>query len=387
MWPKTEKQSELLATAERLAAEFAPRAAAHDREASFPSENFEALRASGYLAAAIPTEYGGPGHGLDDVVLAHLALAQGDGSTALGAGMHLMVCGTEADARVWPEAVRARLFEAVLRDGAILNNIAAEPDLGSPQGGGRPATTLTPTGAGRWRLDGRKTFSTLAPVLTHFVTYAAVDDGSGDVARVAVPRERSGMRIEETWDALGMRASGSHDVLFEGVEVLDEDFTTRTHPGQSERGVPAWFALTVGATNLGIAEAALEYTVRFARERRPSGGPHVASIPHVREQVGRMEALSMAARALLLQTAEDWAQHPDSRSDLGAAVAASKRLATNSAVEIVELAMRVVGGVALHRSEPLERYFRDVRAGLVNPPIEARALETIAASLLDVLRE
>jgi alkylation response protein AidB-like acyl-CoA dehydrogenase len=301
--------------------------------------------------------------------------------------MHLMVCGTEADARAWPDAVRARLFEAVLRDGAILNNIAAEPELGSPQGGGRPATTLTPAGPGRWRLDGRKTFSTLAPVLTHFITSAAVEDGAGDVARVAVPRERGGLRIEETWDALGMRASGSHDVHFDGVEVLEEDFTTRSHPGQSERGVPAWFALTVGATNLGVAEAARDYAVRYARERRPSGGPPIASIPHVREQVGRMEALVMAARALLLQTAEDWAQHPESRSDLGAAVAASKRLATNSAVDVVEIAMRVVGGVALQRSEPLERYFRDVRAGLVNPPIEARALQTIAASLLDAPRE
>ncbi|MYA20198.1 MAG: acyl-CoA dehydrogenase [Chloroflexi bacterium] len=385
MWPKNERQAGLLALAQSLAPKFAERAAEHDREGSFPFENFEELRRSGYTAASVPEEYGGGGYGLDDVALAHLALAKGDGSTAIGLAMHLMLCGGEGQARNWPEAARARIFDAVVRDGALINNAAAEPELGSPQGGGRPRTTVTPDGPGRWRLSGHKTFTTLAPALTYFDAYVAVEDGSGDTARVAVHRDLPGVRVEQTWDALGMRASGSDDVHFDGVAVSDDDFLSRSSPGSRREATQnAWFPILVGATSLGIAEAARDHAVRFARERQPLGDAvPIASIPHVREQIGRIDATVMAARALLLQAAEDWEQHPDKRAGMGPPVAAAKRLATNSAVEVVEIAMRIVGGVALYRSEPLERYFRDVRSGLVNPPIEARALETIARAALD----
>ena len=385
MWPKNERQAGLLALAQSLAPKFAERAAEHDREGSFPFENFEELRRSGYTAASVPEEYGGGGYGLDDVALAHLALAKGDGSTAIGLAMHLMLCGGEGQARNWPESARARIFDAVVRDGALINNAAAEPELGSPQGGGRPRSTVTPDGPGRWRLSGHKTFTTLAPALTYFDAYVAVEDGSGDTARVAVHRDLPGVRVEQTWDALGMRASGSDDVHFDGVAVSEDDFLSRSSPGSRREATQnAWFPILVGATSLGIAEAARDHAVRFARERQPLGdAAPIASIPHVREQIGRIDATVMAARALLLQAAEDWEQHPDKRAGMGPPVAAAKRLATNSAVEVVEIAMRIVGGVALYRSEPLERYFRDVRSGLVNPPIEARALETIARAALD----
>ena len=385
MYPKNERQAGLLALARGLAPAFAERAGEHDREGSFPFENFEELRRSGYTAASVPEEYGGGGYGLDDVALAHLALAKGDGSTAIGLAMHLMLCGGEGQSRAWPEAARARIFDEVVRDGALLNNAAAEPELGSPQGGGRPRANVTPDGPGRWRLSGHKVFTTAAPALTYFITYVAVEDGSGETARVAVHRDLPGVRVKETWDALGMRASGSDDVHFDRVSVGDADFLSRSNPAARREATPAaWFPILVGATSLGVAEAARDYAVRFARERRPLGaaGP-IASIPHVREQIGRIGATVMAARALLLQTAEDWEQHPGERGRMGPAIAATKRLATNSAVEVVEIAMRVVGGVALHRSEPLERYFRDVRSGLVNPPIEARALEAIARAALD----
>ncbi|MYE32732.1 MAG: acyl-CoA dehydrogenase [Chloroflexi bacterium] len=384
MEPKTERQADLVARARSLAAQFAVRAAEHDRAGSFPYDHFEAARRTGYTAASVPESYGGGGYGLDDVALAQIELAKGDGSTALGLAMHLMMCGTEGQARQWPEAARERIFRAVVQDGALLNNAAAETNLGSPQGGGRPETTATPDGPGRWRVRGRKVYTTAAPVLTHFVTYVAVEDGSGEVGRIAIDRDLPGVRIEETWDALGMRASGSHDVCFDDVLVTDEDFLSRSDPKRQRERPAAWFAILVGATSLGVAGAARDYAVRFARERRPIGSPGpVATVPHVREQVGRMDAALMAATALLMQTSEAWERDPESRARLGPQVAASKRLATNTAVEVVEIAMRIVGGVAMHRSEPLERYFRDVRSGLINPPIEARALETVASAALD----
>lgn len=386
MWPKTDAQHRLLATAEALAAGFAQTAPQHDREGSFPHEHFEAMRGAGYHAAAVPEEYGGPGHGLDDLVLAQMALGRGDGATALSVGMHHMVVGTEAAQRRWPDALRERVFREVTEHGALLNNIASEPEMGSPRGGGRPATSLTPDGAGTWRLDGRKDFSTLSPALTYAIVFASVQDGSGDTARVLVRCDAPGVGIEETWDSMAMRSTGSHDMTFKGVRVTDDDFVGRRPHGEPPPpGRPeAWFPLLVAAANLGVAYAARDYAVRFAQTRQPTGAPApIAKIPHVREQVARMEAALTAARTVLLTTAEDFQHHPEHDRDLAVQIPIAKRLATESAVQVTDLAMRVVGGVGLHRSEPLERYFRDVRSGLVNPPIEARALEQIAAHVLD----
>ncbi|MEX2372669.1 MAG: acyl-CoA dehydrogenase [Dehalococcoidia bacterium] len=308
--------------------------------------------------------------------------------------MHHMVVGTEAASRRWPAAVRERVFREVVRDGALLNNIAAEPEMGSPRGGGRPVTSLTPLGGGAWALTGRKTFSTLAPALTYALVYAAVEDGSGGTARVLVRCDGPGVRIDETWDSMSMRSTGSHDLVFEGVTVGEDDFLLRRNtkdplsPSQPE----AWFPLLVAAANLGVGYAARDYAVHFARTRRPTGAAApIASIPHVREEVSRMEASLAAARIVLLTAAEDFQHHlakphgldAGAAGDLAVQVPIAKRLATEAAVEATDIAMRIVGGVGLHRSEPLERYFRDARSGLVNPPIEARALEQIATHVLD----
>lgn len=387
VYPKTEAQSRLLAKLEPLVGGFAARAAEHDRAGSFPFENFEELRACGYLAATVPEEYGGGEYGLTDVILAQLTIAEGDGSTALAVGMHLMTCGGEAVARAWPEELRARIFRAVVEDGALINNTAAEPEMGSPRGGGRPSTSLTADGPGRWRLNGHKTYTTLAPALTYLLTYATLTDAGddSDVARIAVHSDLPGVRVVETWDVIGMRATASHDVYFEDVPVAERDFLMR-HP-LGRRGQPSeqspWFPSLVAAASLGVAQAARDYAIDFARERKPTGyAAPIAEIPYVREQIGRMDAKLMAARALLLQTAEHWEQFPEARAALSPRIGAAKRLATNGAVEVVEIAMRIVGGQALMRSEPLERYLRDVRAGLVNPPIEARALEALAKAAL-----
>lgn len=386
MFPKNESQADLLKVAERLADKFATSAAEHDREGSFPTENFEEMKAAGYLAAAIPEEYGGSGHGLTDIVLAQLALAKGDGSTALSVGMHLMTTGTEASSLSWPDEIRDRIFSDVVDNGALVNNIAAEPEMGSPRSGGRPTTILRPDQPGHWKLNGRKTFSTLSPILTYFITYCTIEDSDSDVGRVVVHRDRPGIVIEETWDSIGMRATGSHDVVFTEVPIEDDDIINRRSLDQNRDAMSvggAWFPLLVAAANLGVSEAARDYAVSFVRERDPGGRGRLATIPYVREHIGKIDAQLIAARNLLLTTAEDWEEQPEWRSQLEPHVATAKMLATNTAIEVVETAMRLVGGVALQRNLPLERYFRDVRGGLVNPPIDARALEQIAHAALD----
>ena len=364
----------------------AARAREHDLDASFPFDSLEDLRAAGWLRAPVPREYGGDECALTDLVAAQTALAKADMALAFAIGMHLMSVGAERANRVWPEQLRERIFRSVVEEGALCNQVATEPDLGSPQGGGRPQTALTPDGPGRWRLNGHKTFTTLAPALTWFLTYAAIEDGSGMLARIAVHQDSPGLRIEETWDVVGLRSTGSHDVWFEDVAVGEDDILIRQEPSRAgqRHGDFAWFALLVSASSLGVAEAARDYTVEFCRTRQPSGAPApIASIPTVRAGVGEIDLRLIAARALLHETASAWDAAADARAPLGPRVAATKLHVCDTAVEVVDRCMRLVGGVSLHRSEPLERYYRDVRGPLHNPPITPRGLELIAAAALD----
>lgn len=367
----------------------AAQAEARDRDAGFPFASFDRLREIGWIAAPIPRRYGGGECSLADLVAAQAALAKIDMALAFSCGMHLMSVGSERSNLNWPEQIRDRIFRSVVDEGALCNQVASEPELGSPQGGGRPQTALTPDGPGRWRINGRKSFTTLAPDLTWFLTYCALEDGSGMLARVAVHKDSPGLKIEETWDVVGLRSTGSHDVWYEDVPITDDEFLVKQDPAKAgqRHGDFAWFALLVSAASLGVAEAARDYTVEFARHRRPGGAPGViGSLPTVRAQVGEIDLRLMSARALLHETASAWDEiDPESRFKLGPRVAAAKLHTSDTAVDVVDRCMRLVGGISLHRSEPLERYYRDVRGPLHNPPITPRGLEVIASAALDPL--
>lgn len=366
-------------------------AEARDRDAGFPFASFDLLREIGWIAAPIPREYGGEECSLADLVAAQTSLAKVDMSLAYACGMHLMSVGSERSNSAWPERLRERIFRSVVAEGALCNQIATEPELGSPQGGGRPQTALTPDGPGRWRINGQKSFATLSPDLTWFLTYCALEDGSGRLARVAVHRDSPGLRIEETWDVIGLRSTGSHDVWYDNVAVTDDEFLVRQDPSKAgqRHGDFAWFALLASAASLGAAEAARDYTVDFARHRQPGGAPNViGSLPTVRAQVGEIDLRIMSVRALLHETASAWDRiDAESRFKLGPRVAATKLYVGDTAIDVVDRCMRLVGGVSLHRSEPLERYYRDVRGPLHNPPITPRGLEVIASAALDPLPE
>ena len=387
MWPKSEKQKQLLEKSQKIAKHISTTSSKHDRDGSFPHEHFAFMRDIGYLASAVPESYGGPGYGLTDIILSQFEIATGDGSTALSVGMHHMVIGTESITKRWPDSLRERVFGEVVSEGVLLNNIASEPELGSPQGGGRPSTALTPDSNGGWYLDGRKTWSTLAPELTYAITFAAVNDESGDTARVLQKMSAEGISIEETWDSMSMRSTGSHDIIFKNVIVESEDFLFRSnhnHPVNDPIGGAAWFPLMTSAANLGVANAARNYALEFSNSRKPTGASDtISKIPYVREQIGRLESKLISSKRNLFSFAEDWENYPEYHEDLLTEIGVVKTKSIDSAIEITDLAIRIVGGVGLEKSRPLERYFRDVRSGLFNPPIEARALEHIASSILD----
>lgn len=381
--PRTEREAELMGLADRLAVEFADTAGVYDRTGNFPFEHFKALHEAGYLALTVPEEYGGRGATPLEVALAQERLGHGCGATALGVTMHLTVMGVQGETRSWPDEVYARICREVVERGVLINSIHSEPAMGSPSRGALPSTTAvrTPTG---WLLNGHKKWASLAPGLTYADVLAAVTDGDEPPRRgnFLVSMDRPGIEILETWDNLGMRATASHDVIFTDVQ-LPADALLQVATPRAPGGSSGWGSFLVPAVYLGIAGAARQAAIDFARERVPSGmtGP-IAELQTVQHRMAELELLYWQARTVFYDVAERWVTNPDARPGMAWEAAAAKYVVTNNAIRITDLALRMVGSSGLSRAMPLERYFRDARAGLGNPPIDDVALTLIGKHAL-----
>jgi alkylation response protein AidB-like acyl-CoA dehydrogenase len=380
------REKSIVERASAAATTAAQHAARHDRDGSFPIEGLAELARNGYLALVVPEALGGEGASVTDVVLGNLALAHGDASLGLVVAMHSALLGRVRDAAAWPAAQFERVAREIAQSregrGALINSLATEPEMGSPSRGGLPATKAVRTDQG-FVLNGRKTFSSGSTVLRWGVVSAAVQTDVPYLANFLVPLPTDGVHIEPTWDSLGMRATCSHTLVLDNAAIPPSAELPRV---AAAHGMPpyerAW-SLGVAAVYLGVAEAAREYALSFARSRKPTalGGRAIASLPSIRERAGRIDLLLFQARGLLVSTARAWDAAPSPQFE--AALAAVKVTVTNNAVATVEEAMRLVGGSSMDRSTPIERHYRDVRGGLHHPPQDDAALALFAREALD----
>ena len=388
----TDGQRRAVALADELAARFAERAGEHDRAGTFPFENYADLHEAGYLKLVVPREYGGEGADLLTMVLAQERLARGDGATAMAADMLVHIIGRMAEARPWPEPIFAAICRSIVDEGALINSAATEPEMGSPSRGGMPATRARRVESG-WRITGRKQFTSMGPALRYIVTSVALppdtDAPDGATANAIVQAPAPGLSLVDTWsESLSLRSSGSYDVLLDDVFVADEWLVDRrpvaANPAPSKPAAPAaWFSLTLSAVYLGIGQAACDTASAYARERVPTAlGKPIAELPGIQRRVGEMTVTLGAARAVLHDTARAWVERPELRPELAPQIAAAKYLCTNAAIGATDQALRVAGGFGLTRALPLERYFRDARAGLTHPPADDAALELIGKAAL-----
>ena len=363
-----------------LAAAFAERAGRHDRESSFPHENFADLHQAGLLGLAARRADGGAEAGLAECCALLQTIGQGCPSTALVLAMQAIQLALARLGGRWPPEVAALVARSAVRHGALINALRVEPGLGTPARGGLPQTVARRTRPG-WAITGHKSTATGAPGLTWMLVFCRTDEAEPRTGSVLVPARAPGVRIEETWDQLGLRASGSHDVLFTDVDVPDDHAVDLRSPAEWARPDPtnaAWNALTVAALYTGVARAAGDWLIGFLRDRVPTNlGAPLASLPRMQEAVGEIEGLLLANTRLIAATAE---AH-DRGEALGAAEPGLvKTVAAEHAIRAVQLAVEVSGNPGLSRRHPLERHLRDVLCARIHTP-QADAARVAAGRL------
>ncbi|USK45417.1 acyl-CoA dehydrogenase family protein [Cytobacillus oceanisediminis] len=359
---------------EKLSETFLSRAGKNDEEGLFPFENIKELKESGYTSLTVPRRYGGKEISLFEFLRLQEKIAEGDGSTALSIGWHMGIIKSLGEKNNWDESVFRALCEEV-KKGALMNNCASEPQTGSPTRGGKPITSARKE-EGFWIINGRKSFTTMAPVLDYFNVSATIEE-SGEIGNFLIPRSSEGLEIEETWDSIAMRGTGSHDLLLKNVRVKQDALVELFQPGK--KGAAGWL-LHIPACYLGIAQAAQDYAITFAKNYSPNSiSGAIIDLPNVQQKIGEMELELMRARHFLYSVAKKWDEANDeARSRMQPELGAVKLAVTNAAIAVVDLAMRVAGARSLSAKNPLQRYYRDVRAGLHNPPMDDMTILALA---------
>lgn len=360
--------------ARTLAQDLATRADAADKQGKLPAEDIAALRETGYLALNVPREFGGSGLSMRDCVAAQLELAQGNASTALVAGMQLQVFGQAIETGSWPDSVHEKFCQAAVA-GGLFNSVATEPKLGSPSRGAFFATTAEERDGG-YVINGHKTWTTGGQHLTHLLVSLMLND---EAVLILVEGDRSGLQWEETWGTgLSLRATDSHDVHFCDVWVPKENLISSRQ--KRDKGPNPWFPMILSSVYLGSALGARNALIRYALERIPTAlGKPIATLPKIQRQIGEIDIALQAARSLLLEVAAEWDGSNYWR------VAAAKQYAVEVANDVTDKALRVAGGASLTRNLPLERYFRDVRAGQMQPPSGDTALEIVGRGAIETV--
>lgn len=390
------EQAALIASAQTLAAErFAPRAARHDREASFPTENYRELHAAGLLGICIPKSHGGLGADYRTYALAAAEIARSCGATALTWNMHVcstLWAGTLADDLEMDAAVRAEHerrrgehFRRIVGDGAIYAQPFSEGNASAV--GAIPFGTAAKPVDGGWLLTGRKVFASLSGHADYYGVLCTEVAADGIASRrntlyLAVPASAPGVRVTGDWDPLGMRGTVSRTLELTDVFVeRDAALMPRGIYFQAASRWPHMF-LTLSPTYLGLAQAAYDFTVSYLRGEVP-GAPTGKRRGSVVKQlaVAEMQIKLEQTKALWFQAISE--AHVDPTPEQRLRAYAAQFSTMEAANDLARLAIRTCGGHSMLKSLPLERIYRDSRCGSLMAPWTAEiCLERIGHSAL-----
>lgn len=379
---RNNREQQLVQYALDLAAQIEKTAAIYDESGEFPFEHFKILEDAGYFRLTVPKKYGGEEISLYEMLLVQEQLARGDASTALSIGWHLLTFLNVREARTWPEPVFAELSRKAVEEGSLLNIINSERGKGNISRGSLPGTTAKKVPGG-YIITGEKAFASLAPILKQFTIIAYLEEENLTAEFLITKNEQ--VEVIDTWDAMGMRATGSHDIIFHNTFVPDEALLYRHRPNEVNRFLADGrvYSLEIPAVYLGIAGSARDYALEFAKNTYSYSLKNtIAHASHVQQKIGEIEVLYQTARRALYSIASQVEQNPAIKEQLADDVSVAKYMICNNAIEIVTKAMQIVGGRSISKSNKLQRLFRDVQCSRFNPPADDVVISQLAQGLL-----
>lgn len=370
---------------------------ANDQNSAFPVETFHGFAKVGLMGATVPAELGGLGvDRLYDLAVGLHILAEADASTALA--LHVQLSRALTLTYEWrhgdPDA--AALAERTLR-GMAAGEVAVCTGLKDAPG---VVTTLGRDDSGGWRLSGRKTLVSMAPIGTHFFVHAlrrdGGDGGDGIEPRLAMPvvcRDTPGLTVLPGWDGLGMRASGTLEVDFDNCPIPATEIFDRGPVGARRDAVLAGqtiSSITMLGIYAGVARAARDIAVEHCSKRGPGVPSGVRTL--IAETDARLYALRTATAAALLNADLLNGELTMDRDERGRRMMTpfqwAKLTVNDLAVRVVTDCMTMVGGQAYSAGHPLARLYRDVRAGgFMQPYTYADGVDYLSGQALRLYRD
>ena len=375
--------------------DFATRAAQHDRDNTFAIEAYEAMRESGYTNMCIPEQFGGGGASLKEVAIAQNRLAQGDGPTTLAINMHLAgMMMLNEQWRNGDDSVRP-LLERHGRERLISGGAVSEPEVESLNSIVAMLYSVCTAERvdGGYLVNGRKAFGTGTLGSDILLGSARYDDRANGttILMFSVPKDLPGLRCLNDWDTLGMRATSSHGWVYENMFLAEEYVTAYRQPYQWDEHVRSMLSMNYalfGSIYLGVAKAARDFAVNYTKNRTRIPHDYPASYyPKNQFLAAEMDIglnVAWAAQLHMAGTLNDLRARDDQTMVHGIGV---QHFSMQTAIDVVNKAVDMLGGAGLSRGMPLERYYRDVRAGPIHPVSAYDGLEIIGKHAFGIPRD
>jgi alkylation response protein AidB-like acyl-CoA dehydrogenase len=365
---------------ESVVGDIAAHAGAADEQGLLSEAILDRLRDAGYFGLPVPAAFEGRGAGLLECAAVQRSLARADPALAIALNMHLFSIGMAVEHWLLYQDTCGLLLEAIATQNRIVSSAFAEPGLGgSILHSNSKATRVD----GGYVVSGVKTPCSLAGqcdlISLQMEAVPAEPDG---LLLAVIPAATDGVRVERSWDSLGMRASASDTLVLEDVFVPDELVFHRCEPGYDDDEVFAaglvWFCVTTTATYIGVAEAALGAAREELHRLQLSYlGESRADLPSVQSQLGEVVAGSLTLESACVGAARllDSRAH-DPRALVPLAVAI-KHASVEVCIRAVEISAELLGGLAYARGGTPARLWRDVQAARFHPPTRLASREIL----------
>ena len=357
----TEEQLMIQAVARRIAQEkIAPSAEHHDRTGEFPLENIRTLGENGLMGIEVPAEYGGAGMDPISYVLAMIEIAAADAahSTIVSVNNSLFCNGI---LKFGSEAQK-QLYVRAIAEGREIGAFAlTEPQSGSDATAMRCRASKRADGS--FLINGKKSWITSGPVARYIVLFAMTDPekGARGISAFMVDTAKPGFARGKTEPKLGIRASATCEIEFQDYVAAAEDLLgDEGHGFKIAMGVLDAGRIGIASQAIGIARAAYEATLAYARERKAFGVP-IGTFQMTQSKIADMKCKLDASLLLTLKAAWTKQETEKNGGRFSTEAAVAKLTASEAAMWIAHQAVQIHGGMGYSKEMPLERYFRDAK--------------------------